>query len=108
MHYLPKQGDIVWITLDPQAGHEQKGRRPALIISNNEFIRLTGMALACPITRTDNGFPLHLELTGYGTSGFVMLEHIKSLDFMARDVEYIETIGEADLVEVLSRINACF
>ncbi|HPL52852.1 MAG TPA: type II toxin-antitoxin system PemK/MazF family toxin [Bacillota bacterium] len=107
MPYIPKQGDIVWITLDPQTGHEQKGRRPALILSNDSFIRLTGLALACPITRTDNHFPLHLELSGYKTSGFTMLEHIKSLDYEARQIEYIESLEEKDLIEALSRVNAC-
>lgn len=108
MKYIPKQGDIVWISLDPQLGHEQKGRRPALIVSNGDFNLMTGMAVLCPITNTDNKFPLHLGLTGCKTTGFVMVEHVKSLDYSVRQVEYIETIGENDLIEVLSLINACF
>ncbi|HPW40594.1 MAG TPA: type II toxin-antitoxin system PemK/MazF family toxin [Bacillota bacterium] len=108
MSYVPKQGDILWITLDPQLGHEQKGRRPGLVISNDTFVKMTGLILLCPITRTDNGFPLHLKLSDYNTCGYVMIEHVKSMDYNQRDVEYIETLRPEDLVEVLSVLNACF
>lgn len=108
MTYIPKQGDIVWISLNPQLGHEQKGRRPSLIISNDEFNKITGMAMICPITNKDNGFPLHIRLQGYKTTGYVMVEHIKSLDYNARNIEYIEPLGFDDLTEILSLLNACF
>lgn len=108
MAYIPKQGDIVWVSLDPQLGHEQKGRRPALIVSNGDYILRTGLAMFCPITNTDNGFPLHMKLLGCKTTGFVMIEHIKSLDYKARQIEYIESIDENALIEILSMLNACF
>ena len=108
MSYVPKQGDILWITLDPQLGHEQKGRRPGLVISNDYFTKMTGLIILCPITKTDNGFPLHLKLSGYNTYGYVMIEHVKSMDYNQRDVDYIETLRQDDLIEVLSVLNACF
>ncbi|MEA4845818.1 MAG: type II toxin-antitoxin system PemK/MazF family toxin [Clostridiaceae bacterium] len=108
MSYVPKQGDIIWITLDPQLGHEQKGRRPGLVISNDYFTKMTGLIVLCPITKTDNGFPLHLKLSGYNTYGFIMVEHVKSMDYNERDVEYIEALHQDDLIEVLSVLNACF
>lgn len=108
MAYIPKQGDIVWISLDSQLGHEQKGRRPALIVSNEDYILKTGLAIFCPITNTDNGFPLHLKLPECKTTGFVMAEHVKSLDYKARQIEYIESIDESTLIEILSIISACF
>jgi mRNA interferase MazF len=108
MSYVPKQGDIIWITLDPQLGHEQKGRRPGLVVSNDYFTKMTGLIVLCPITKTDNGFPLHLKLSGYNTYGFIMVEYVKSMDYNERDVEYIEALYQDDLIEVLSVLNACF
>ncbi len=62
MPYIPQQGDIIYLDFDPQAGHEQKGRRPALVVSNYTYNKITRMALVCPITNTDRGFPLHVGL----------------------------------------------
>lgn len=107
MAYIPDQGDICWITLNPQSGHEQKGRRPALVVSNNEYNRITGLSICCPITNTDNKFPLHVKISGCTTTGFVMAEHLKSLDYKSRQAEFIEKLDEDTLIEVLSRINAC-
>jgi len=106
--YVPDQGDICWISLNPQSGHEQKGRRPALVVSNMDYNRRTGLSICCPITNTDSRFPLHIRLSGCTTSGFVIVEHLKSLDYTARQAEFIEKIAEALLAEVLSRLNACF
>lgn len=60
MNYMPKQGDIVFLDFNPQAGHEQKGTRPALVVSNNVYNNFTRIAIVCPITNTDRGFPLHI------------------------------------------------
>ena len=108
MTYIPKQGDMIWISLDLQLGHEQKGRRPGLVVSNDSFNKITGLAVVCPITNTNNGFPLHYKLKGYNTSGYLMIEHVKSMDYNARQVEYIESLRNADLIEAISMLNACF
>jgi mRNA interferase MazF len=106
--YIPSKGDFVALTFDPQSGHEQKGRRPALIVSNDLFNRHTGLAIVCPITNTICNFPFHVPLP-YNTdlTGVVMVEQVKSIDFKARKVK---RIGKADttlLDEVLSLLDAC-
>ena len=107
MAYIPEQGDICWITLNPQSGHEQGGRRPALVVSNKDYNKITGLSICCPITNTDNKFPLHVKISECATTGFVMIEHMKSLDYKSRQAEFIEKLDEYTLIEILSRINAC-
>ena len=106
--YIPKQGDLIAITFDPQAGHEQKGRRPALVISKDLFNSSTGLAIVCPITNTDHGFPFHVSIPKASKlTGFVMVEQVKSVDFNARRVKLIERRNDELLSEVLSILDAC-
>ncbi len=89
--YSPEQGDIILINFNPQSGHEQKGQRPALVVSNRVFNKLTNLALVCPITQTERGFPLHVTLgTSIKTRGFVMCEQVKSLDLVTRKARLVE------------------
>jgi mRNA interferase MazF len=107
-HYVPERGDLVALTFDPQSGHEQKGRRPALVISQDDFNKHTGLAIVCPITTTDRGFPFHVEITGCPkVKGFVMVEQVKSIDFRARSAKRIIRVPEPVLEEVLSVLDAC-
>lgn len=104
--YHPKQGDIVMMDFTPQAGHEQKGRRPALVVSNFAFHRYTSMAIVCPITNTDRDFPMHVRLDERTkTTGVILCEHVKSLDYMARNAVYTEEVPVDILQEVLERIK---
>ena len=106
--YIPKQGDLIAITFDPQAGHEPKGRRPALVISKDLFNSSTGMATVCPITNTDRDFPFHVPIPKISKlTGFVMVEQVKSVDFRARRVKRIEPRNDELLSEVLSILDAC-
>jgi len=106
--YVPKQGDIIAITFDPQSGHEQKGRRPALVVSKNLFNRSTGLAIVCPITNTEHGFPFHVPMPKAGKlTGFIMVEQVKSVDFRARRAKRIERTDDELLSEVLSILDAC-
>jgi len=91
-NYLARQGDIIWLTLDPQAGHEQKGRRPAIIVSNDTFNNFTKTAaLVCPVTNTDRAIPIQPRLDGRTkTSGVVMCDQAKILDLKVRNAEFIE------------------
>lgn len=90
----------------PQAGHEQRGRRPALVISNESFHHYTHMAIVCPITNTDKGFPMHVRLDGKtGTTGVVLCEQVKSLDYEARNAVRIEPAPEDILLAVLERVR---
>lgn len=100
-NYIPKKGDLVILTFDPQAGHEQKGRRPALIISNEAFNKALGLAIACPITNTNRDFPFHVKLESENLTGFIMTEQIKSIDFNARKVKFVEKVKEETLNKVL-------
>jgi mRNA interferase MazF len=106
--YIPRKGDFVTVTFDPQSGHEQKGRRPALIVSNDLFNRHTGLAIVCPLTHTDRGFPFHVPvLDNPDITGFVMVEQVKSIDFRARKAKRIGRASDEFLDEVLSILDAC-
>ncbi len=104
--YQPAQGDIVFMSFSPQAGHEQAGRRPALVISNQSFHRYTRMAIVCPITNQIKDYPMHVRLDGRTkTTGEVLCEHVKSLDFAARGAVYVESLPDDLLEEVLDRVR---
>ncbi len=106
--YVPRQGDIIAITFDPQSGHEQKGRRPALVISKDLFNRSTGLAIVCPLTNTERGFPFHVPVPkSSNVTGFIMVEQVKSVDFRARRAKRIERVSDELLSNVLSILDAC-
>ena len=107
-HYIPKKGDFIALSFDPQLGHEQKGRRPALVVSNTLFNQKTGMTIVCPVTNTDRGIPFHVKIENAETiTGFVMVDQVKSIDFIARDAKFIEK-SPRDLIEdVLAILDAC-
>jgi len=106
--YVPAQGDLIALTFDPQAGHEQKGRRPALVISKDLFNRRTGLAIVCPITNTLRDFPLHVALPDESSvTGFVMVEQVEAIEFRALQGRFLEKIAEGVLNEVLSLLDAC-
>lgn len=106
--YVPRKGDFIAVSFDPQAGHEQKGRRPALVVSNDLFNRNTGLVIACPMTNTDRNFPFHVPVEdGTPVTGFVMVEQGKSLDLRARRVKPIGSASDKLVEEVLSVLGAC-
>ncbi|MCL2377895.1 MAG: type II toxin-antitoxin system PemK/MazF family toxin [Defluviitaleaceae bacterium] len=103
------QGDIAWLDLDPQSGHEQKGRRPVIVVSNRDFHLLTGhkLAMVCPITNTSKANLLHVELDKQThTTGFIMCEQAKVLDITTRNYKFIEKVPTAVLIKVLNRVQA--
>ena len=105
--WIPKQGDLVALDFDPQAGSEQKGRRPALVVSKEAFNKGTGMAICCPITNTDRRMPFHVSIAGRTSlTGFMMCEQVKSLDFRSRGMKLIEQVPRDVLEDVLSIIDA--
>ena len=84
--YIPKQGDIVYLDFNPTKGHEQKGFRPAIVISNNTFNKHTGMSIVCPITSNTKHFPTHYELEDTKkVKGSVLCEHIRSINYEKRN-----------------------
>jgi len=102
MAYLPEQGDVITLDFDPQAGHEQRGRRPAMVVSNNTFNSFTRMAMVCPITNTNRGFPLHVVLDDrIAITGVVMCEQVKVLDILARNAVFKEKTPNDIIEEVI-------
>jgi mRNA interferase MazF len=107
MNYKTRQGDIIWINFDPQAGHEQKGRRPAIVVSNNTFNDFSRTAaMVCPITNTDRGIAIHVKLDERTkTSGFIMCDQAKILDMQKRNAEFIEKAPDSTIFEVVDIIS---
>ena len=100
---MVEQGDIINVNFNPQSGHEQMGRRPAVVISNKTFNEKTNLALVCPITNTDKNFPLHVKLgRGITTTGVILCEHVKSFDLNSRGYTFIEKLPTDTLEEVIT------
>lgn len=104
--YAPDRGDIVWLTFDPQAGHEQAGRRPALVVSPKAYNAKAGLALICPITSRHKGYPFEVVLPKQRVSGVVLADQVRSLDWLARRAEKVERVSDETLQEVLAKIGA--
>ena len=106
--YIPQKGDFIAVTFNPQSGHEQKGRRPALVVSNTLFNKETGLAIVCPLTTTDRRYPFHVAVTSNPhIIGFVMVEQVKSIDYRARKTKLIAKASDDVLDTVLAILDAC-
>ena len=106
MAYIPDHGDLVYVEFDPQAGHEQMGKRPALVVSNKTFNQFTKLTMVCPITNTKKKYPLHVTLDSRTkTTGVIMCEQVKSLDLNARNATFFERLPDDVLAEVLDILN---
>ena len=93
-----EQGDIVYLDFDPQAGHEQRGRRPALVVSNNLFNRVSSLTMVCPITHTDRNHPFHIRLDARTkTDGVIMCDQARMLDLNSRHAAFAEK-APADMI----------
>ena len=104
--YVPKCGDVVWITLNPQAGHEQAGRRPAVVLSPKSYNSKTGLAILCPITSQVKGYPFEVILPeGLTVTGAILSDQVKSLDWRARNAELICALPDKITSEVLQKLN---
>jgi mRNA interferase MazF len=105
--YIPAKGDFVILSFDPQSGHEQKGRRPAIVISNHLFNKHTGMAIVCPITNTNRGIPFHVSVPQQSSlTGFIMVEQVKSVDFVSRQIKFVEKAPDETVMDVLGILDA--
>lgn len=106
--YIPKRGDIVFIDFNPTKGHEQKGKRPAVVISNDIFNIKTGLFIACPITSNIKDFPTHYILEDTKKiKGAVLCEHVRSIDYKERNARFIERLSNNDLTSVLMLLESC-
>ena len=104
--YVPNRGDVVWISLNPQAGHEQAGRRPALVVSPAAYNRKVGLAVFCPITSQIKGYPFEVRIpAGLKVGGAVLSDQVKNLDWRARRTEFICKLPQSITVEVLQKLG---
>ncbi len=100
-----EQGDIIFLNFTPQSGHEQRGRRPALVVSNNVYNRFHNLLMVCPITNTDRDFPTHVRLdTRTNTTGVIMCDQVRALDVLSRNGEFVEKAPENLVAEVVDQI----
>jgi len=104
--YIPGRGDAVWITLFPQAGHEQSGRRPAVVLSPEAYNAKVGLALFCPVTSQVKGYPWEVRIPeGLAISGVVLSDQVKSLDWRSRSAVRICSLPEPAVVEILDKLG---
>ena len=104
--YCPKRGDVVRISFNPQAGHEQAGQRPALVLSPQSYNSKVGLALLCPITNQVKGYPFEVGLpAGLKVSGVVLSDQVKSMDWKARRAALLCSLPEATVREVLNKVG---
>jgi mRNA interferase MazF len=105
--YVPDRGDVVWLEFDPQAGHEQAGHRPALVLSPCAYNRRSGLMLCCPITSRVKGYPFEVTLAGKrGISGVVLADQVKSLDWRARRARKKDAAPPEVVQEALGKLHA--
>lgn len=103
----PRKGDLIWLDFNPQAGHEQAGRRPALVLTSSMFHRATGLMFACPITSRVRGLPFEVALpAGLSVSGVILVHHARSVGWKARNADVIGAVPEETLFQVLDILNA--
>lgn len=103
--YFPDAGDVVWLEFDPQAGHEQAGHRPALVLSPNAYNRKTGLMLCCPITTQIKGYPFEVVISGSPASA-VLSDQIKNLGWRVRKAKYKARVTAVELAEVRAKAAA--
>ncbi len=106
MSYIPNRGDVVWLNFTPQAGHEQMGTRPALVLSPEKYNRKTGFAVCCPITSNVKGYPFEVNISGKKISGVVLSDHLKNLDWKVRKAKFIEKASKQVVEQCSMKISA--
>lgn len=105
--YVPKRGDVVWLEFTPQAGHEQAGRRPAVVLSPQDYNGKTSLALFCPLTKRSKGYPFETVLPeDLPVHGSILCDQVKSLDWTARNAEFICELSEGILDDVMAKVQA--
>ena len=104
--FCPRRGDVVWLSFNPHAGHEQAGRRPALVLSPEAYNRKVGLAILCPVTSQVKGYPFEVRLPpGLEVAGAVLSDQVKSLDWRSRGAEYLCTLPDPVVRDVLNKVG---
>jgi mRNA interferase MazF len=106
MAHAPERGDVVWISLNPEAGHEQAGRRPAVVLSPGQYNTKVGLAILCPITSHVKGYPFEVAIPeGLGVRGVLLSDQVKSLDWQVRKAEFICRLPDDVIREILGKLG---
>ena len=103
--YVPERGDIVWLNFNPQSGHEQKGKRPAIVLSPKEYNEKTGLGLFCPITSKIKKYPFEVKVESEKISGVVLSDQIKSFDWKTRQIDFIMKVTSSTVDEIIGKIS---
>ncbi len=105
-NYIPNRGDVVWINMNPQAGHEQAGRRPAVVLSPYSYNAKVGLALFSPVTNQIKGYPFEVIIPeGFKVTGAILSDQVKSLDWKVRNAEFFDKIPESVTLEILTKFT---
>ena len=105
-NYIPNRGDVVWINMNPQAGHEQAGRRPAVVLSPYSYNAKVGLALFSPVTKQIKGYPFEVIIPeGFKVTGAILSDQVKSLDWKVRNAEFFDNIPESVTLEILTKLT---
>ncbi|MEO1164618.1 MAG: endoribonuclease MazF [Chloroflexota bacterium] len=106
MAYTPDRGDAIWLEFNPQAGHEQAGRRPALVLSPKSYNSKVGLLICCPITNKSKGYPFEVKIPeDLDVTGVVLSDQVKSLDWKVRKAKFITKVSDDVLKDVLAKLN---
>jgi len=103
--YVPDRGDVIWIDFSPQLGHEQRGRRPALVISHKSYNEKVGLGIFCPITSKTKNYPFEVAVDLAKIKGSVLCDQVKNLDWRVRKTEFIERLDSGKMTDVIDRIE---
>lgn len=103
--YVPDRGDIVWLQFNPQSGHEQAGQRPALTLSPKAYNQKVGLAIFCPITNQEKGYPFEVKAGGSKINGVILADQVKSLDWSKREAEFIVKVPPIVINEVIELLK---
>jgi mRNA interferase MazF len=104
--HFPDRGDLVWISFNPQAGHEQSGRRPALVLSPSAYNQKVGLAILCPVTSQVKGYPFEVRIPdGLKVQGVILADQVKSLDWKIRETEFADKLPSPSLNEVIQKLS---
>lgn len=105
--YVPARGDVVWASINPTVGHEQSGRRPALVLSSQSYNRRVGLSLICPITRQSKGYPFEVNIPiGHNVVGVVLADQVRSIAWRERKAEYICSLPNETVSETIGMIDS--
>ncbi len=104
--YIPDRGDLVRINFNPQAGHEQAGRRPAIVISPFAYNKKAGLAILCPVTSRIKGYPFEVNIPdGFDVKGVILADQVKNMDWRVRQFLFINRLPEEILLDILKKLN---